>query len=339
MQVPSNVCKIRKQGKPKNLQPFSPKNTGRYNMMILVACEESQTVTKELRRLGHEAFSCDIIDQSGGHPEWHIQGDVLPLLNGRCEFRTMDGTEHAASDRWDMIIAFPPCTNLAVSGARHFEKKRLDGRQRESLEFFCKFLEADCDRIAIENPVGIISGEYISEHFPELADKYGLPMKPTQIIQPYEFGDRARKTTCLWLRGLNPLVPTDITDPGEIKKGGFSVGASLDAARDENGKIIAWNDPRTGKIRSKTFPGIAKAMAEQWAGPCKDAGAWIDWPSCEYICSKCGRSSDRVNALPVCPNCKSVMRTNEVYPNFDCFVEENGYPYWWEKELLAGDSR
>ena len=253
-------------------------------MKILVACEESQAVTIELRKLGHEAYSCDIIECSGGHPEWHIQGDVLPLLNIgkqllpypkrdvwlKCiEFQTMDGKKHMLLKKWDMIIAFPPCTHLAVSGARHFEKKRADGRQREGIEFFCQFLNADCDRIAIENPVGIIGGDYIPEHFPDLAEKYGLPKKPTQIIQPYEFGDHARKTTCLWIKGLPYLAPTNIVDPGEIVGKGFSVGASLDMARDENGKIISWNDPRTAKIRSKTFPGIAKAMAEQWAGEAK----------------------------------------------------------------------
>lgn len=234
-------------------------------MKILVACEESQAVTKELRRLGHEAYSCDIIECSGGRPEWHIKEDVLPLLNGKCTFKTSDGELHSVPDKWDMILAFPPCTHLAVSGARHFEKKREDGRQREGIEFFCKFLEADCDSVAIENPVCIISGGYIPKWFPDLAERYGLPKKPTQKIQPYEFGDRARKTTCLWLKGLKPLKPTNIVDCGEIERG-YSVGASSTFARDENGKIISWNDPRTGVIRSKTFPGIAKAMAEQWAG-------------------------------------------------------------------------
>ena len=146
-------------------------------MKILVACEESQAVTIELRKLGHEAYSCDIIECSGGHPEWHIMQDVLPLLNGNCDFQTADGTGHAVSGKWDMIIAHPPCTHLAVSGARHFEKKRADGRQREGIEFFCQFLEADCDKIAIENPVGIISGDYIQHHFPDLAEKYGLPRR------------------------------------------------------------------------------------------------------------------------------------------------------------------
>ena len=170
-----------------------------------------------------------------------------------------------------MIIAFPPCTHLAVSGARHFEKKREDGRQREAIEFFCKFLNTDCDRIAVENPVGIISGDYIQKWFPDLTEKYGLPRKPTQTVQPYEYGDHARKTTCLWLKGLRPLNPTNIVDPGKIVGNGFSVGASLDAARDEKGKIIRWNDPRTAKIRSKTFLGIARAMAEQWTGDATEA--------------------------------------------------------------------
>lgn len=202
-------------------------------MRVLVACEESQAVTKELRRLGCEAYSCDIQECSGGHPEWHLQVDALELLKMQ----------------WDMIIAFPPCTDLAVSGARHFARKRADGRQQRSIEFFMKFANADCPRIAIENPIGIMSSVF---------------RKPDQIIQPYMFGDHARKSTCIWLKGLPKLKPTSIVDPGEIMRGGFSVGASAAYARDENGKIIAWNDPRTAKIRSKTFPGIAKAMAEQW---------------------------------------------------------------------------
>ena len=240
-------------------------------MKILVACEESQAVTIELRRLGHQAYSCDILECSGGHPEWHIKDDVLKYINGdQAIFWTMDNVGHITPAKWDMIIAFPPCTDLAVSGARHFEAKRADGRQREGIEFFCRFLEVDCDKIAIENPVGIISGDYVQKWFPDLAEKYRLPIKYTQIVQPYEFGDHAKKTTCLWLKGLAPLKPTNIVDPGEIVGKGFSVGASLDMARDENGKIIRWNDPRTAKIRSKTFPGIAMAMAEQWAGVCED---------------------------------------------------------------------
>jgi len=239
-------------------------------MKILVACEESQAVTIELRRLGHEAYSCDIEPCSGGHPEWHIQQDVIPLLNGNCSFKTFDGTVHNVSGKWDMIIAFPPCTHLAVSGARWFEQKRKDGRQEEAIEFFMQFLNADCCKIAVENPVNIISGDYIKNHFPHLHQKYALPIKPTQAIQPYEFGDRARKKTCLWLKGLEPLRPTVVVDPGEILDGGYSTGASAHYAVDENGKILPWNDPRTAKIRSKTFPGIARAMAEQWAGQAEE---------------------------------------------------------------------
>lgn len=238
-------------------------------MNILVACEESQAVTIELRRLGHRAYSCDIEPCSGGHDEWHIQQDVLPLLNGRCEFRTVDGVLHGIADKWDMIIAFPPCTDLAVSGAAWFEKKRNDGRQKRSIEFFMQFINADCDKVAVENPVGIISGDYISKWFPDLQEKHRFPIKPSQKIQPWQFGDEAQKTTCLWLKGLPLLFSTTLVSPGKFDTSGgkiYSSGASASWAKDENGKIIAWNDPRTAKIRSKTFPGIARAMAEQWAG-------------------------------------------------------------------------
>ena len=240
------------------------KNTN--SLKILVACEESQAVTSELRRLGHEAYSCDIIDQSGDHPEWHIMQDVIPLLNGNCEFETTNGERHRVDGKWDMIIAFPPCTDLTVAGAKYFEQKRNDGRQRKSIEFFCKFLEADCDKIAIENPVGIMSGKYIQTWFPDLAEKYSLHRKYSQIIQPYEFGHPVSKKTCLWLKGLNNLTPTEIVDYEKIhskgKTGGYSGNSWF--CRDENGKILSWNDTLTTKIRSKTFPGIAKAMAEQW---------------------------------------------------------------------------
>ena len=158
-----------------------------------------------------------------------------------------------------MIIAFPPCTDLCVSGARHFEKKRNNGTQRKSIEFFCKFLTADCDKIAIENPVGIISGNYITEWFPDLAEKYNLPLKPTQIIQPYYFGEPHKKTTCLWLKGLKPLEPTNIVEP------------SLVTYTYSNGKVTQYDEfmvkgfnGERGKTRSKTFQGVADAMAEQW---------------------------------------------------------------------------
>ena len=233
-------------------------------MKVLVACEESQRVCIEFRKRGHEAYSCDVQDCSGGHPEWHINGDVFKVLNGNCVFETSDAIKHSINGKWDMIIAFPPCTHLAVSGAAWFDKKREDGRQEEAIRFFMNVMNADCEKVSVENPVNIISGRYIEKHFPELQKKYQFPIKPTQAIQPFQFGDRARKKTCLWLKGLKPLKPTKIVDCGEIVGNGFSVGASADYARDENGKAIAWNDPRTAKARSKTFPGIAKAMAEQW---------------------------------------------------------------------------
>ena len=203
-------------------------------MKILVACEESQAVTKELRKLGHEAYSCDLLPCSGGHPEWHLQQDVIPLLK----------------EKWDMIIAFPPCTHLAVSGARHFEQKRKDGRQQQGIDFFMKFVNADCPRIAIENPIGIMSSIY---------------RKPDQIIQPWMFGDKYTKSTCLWLKGLPKLKPTNIVEKGEFfewvdKKGRKKRQAKwfFDALKN------AKNSEERSIIRSKTFPGIAKAMAEQW---------------------------------------------------------------------------
>lgn len=175
-------------------------------MKVLVACEESQAVTIELRKLGHEAYSCDIIDCSGGHPEWHIKDDVLRYINGdQAIFWTMDNVGHITPPKWDMIIAFPPCTHLAVSGARHFEKKRNDGRQREGIEFFCQILNADCDRIAVENPVNIISGDYVKTWFPDLAEKYGLPRKPTQNIQPWQFGHHASKKKLPLAEGTSSL--------------------------------------------------------------------------------------------------------------------------------------
>ena len=230
-------------------------------MKVLVACEESQAVTIELRRLGHEAYSCDIIECSGGHPEWHIMQDVLPLLNGRCEFAAVGGEKHCIDGKWDMIIAFPPCTHLAVSGAAWFEKKRADGRQREGIEFFCKFLEADCDKVAIENPVGIMGGDYIRKWFSDIAQKYDLPRKPSQVIQPYEFGDPFEKKTCLWLKGLPLLKSTNAVEPPE--RTAFASGKTMPAWYAD-----AWHLPpaERAKVRSKTFPGIAKAMAEQWAG-------------------------------------------------------------------------
>ena len=220
-------------------------------MNVLVACEESQRVCIAFRERGHRAFSCDIEPCSGGHPEWHIQSDVLPLLNGDCTFQTADTHTHTQRGRWDLIIAFPPCTHLAVSGARWFPEKQKDFRQQKAVAFFMHFVLANCDRIAVENPIGIMSNVY---------------RKPDQIIQPYEYGHPVRKSTCLWLKNLPKLKPTQIVET-ELDENGFSIGGAMRYAVDEDGKTISWNDPRTAKARSKTFPGIAAAMAEQWGNP------------------------------------------------------------------------
>ncbi len=195
-------------------------------MKILVACEESQAVTIELRKLGHEAYSCDIEPCSGGHPEWHLQQDVIPLLK----------------EKWDMIIAFPPCTYLSNVGAPHlFYKggiiKNYD-RYKKGLEakvFFMEFYNANCEKIAIENPTPM--------------KIWNLPKK-TQVIQPWQFGHEVQKRTQLWLKGLPELIPTKIMEKREptTVPGNWYNKAGKDRA----------------KIRSKTFPGIAKAMAEQW---------------------------------------------------------------------------
>jgi len=203
-------------------------------MKILVACEESQTVTKELRKLGHEAYSCDVLSCSGGHPEWHIKKDVFEVIN----------------KNWDMMIAFPPCTHLAVSGARHFAQKIADGRQQQGIDFFMNLVNAPIDRIAIENPIGIMSSKY---------------RKPDQIIQPWQFGDKAQKSTCLWLKNLKKLEPTDIVDKGEFIEFISKKGVKK---RQPKWYFDALNKAKTPQerstLRSKTFPGIAKAMAIQW---------------------------------------------------------------------------
>ena len=202
-------------------------------MKILVACEESQAVTIELRKLGHEAYSCDIEPCSGGHPEWHLQEDVTPLLK----------------QHWDMIIAFPPCTYLTVTGNRWFnvekygEKAIQRHKDREfGINFFMLFANVNCEKVAIENPVGIMSSAW---------------RKPNQIINPYQFGDPFEKKTCLWLKGLPELKPTNIVTPPPRQV--LSSGRTMPLWYSNCGG----NRP---KARSKTFPGIAKAMAEQWAG-------------------------------------------------------------------------
>ncbi len=202
-------------------------------MKVLIACEESQEVCKAFRNLGHEAYSCDVMPCSGGNPDWHIKADVLTQLNSG----------------WDLMIAHPPCTHLSVSGARHFKKKIASGEQQEGIDFFMALINADIPMIAVENPICIMSSKY---------------RKPDQIIQPYEHGHSVSKSTCLWLKGLPKLKPTKIVDKGEFKEW-----------IDKNGKkkrqhlwyYNALRQKNTGALRSKTFPGIAKAMAEQWSNP------------------------------------------------------------------------
>lgn len=229
-------------------------------MKILVACEESQAVTIELRRLGHEAYSCDIIECSGGHPEWHIMQDVLPLLNGNCTFQTADLYTHTIDGRWDMIIAFPPCTYLSNAGAcrLYHRKGHLDmdryKKGLEAKEFFLKFLNADCSRIAVENPVS--------------SSVFQMP-KHTQEIQPYQFNDDGThpytKKTRLWLKGLSPLIPTtpDCEPVGPYVPAG--------TGRKNREKYGAAKRGEDAKNRAKTFSGIARAMADQWAGPVNEA--------------------------------------------------------------------
>ena len=218
-------------------------------MKVLVACEESQAVCKAFRESGHEAYSCDIEPCSGGHPEWHIMQDVIPMLNGRCRFTTVDGTEHYIGGRWDLIIAHPPCTYLSNAGARwlyaggELNKERyikgLDGKK-----FFMAMLNADCQRIAVENPIP--------------SSIYDLPQY-TQVIQPYQFGEPWSKKTCLWLKGLEPLQPTNIVE--DYKP--YCSSGSYSGTHNPKYKGAS-RKGGSAKSRSKTFPGIARAMAEQW---------------------------------------------------------------------------
>lgn len=193
-------------------------------MKILVACEESQIVANSFRLLGHEAYSCDIEVCSGGHPEWHLQQDVTPLLE----------------QDWDMIIAHPPCTHLAVSGAAWFAEKRRDGRQQQGIDFFMLFANCKCTKVAIENPVGIMSTQW---------------RKPNQIIHPYQFGHMEQKATCLWLKGLPNLVPTNNVYEEMMK---------LPKRERERLHYLPPSADR-GKLRSKTYLGFAMAMSQQWS--------------------------------------------------------------------------
>lgn len=210
-------------------------------MKILVACEESQAITKEFRALGHEAYSCDILPCTGGHPEWHLQGDVFGFID----------------QGWDLMVAHPPCTFLSVSGARHLYNK--DGSknlaryqsQREALDFVQKLMDCDIPRIAIENPVSVISSQI---------------RKPDQIVQPWMFGDSASKTTCLWLKNLPKLVATNVVDKGDFKEwiDKKSGKVKRQATWYYDALINAKSPEERRSLRSKTFKGIAQAIASQW---------------------------------------------------------------------------
>lgn len=218
-------------------------------LKVLVACEESQAVTKELRRLGHEAYSCDILPTSGNHPEWHVMNDVLPLLSGNCEFATVDGKAHRIDGTWDMIIGFPPCTYLTNASAVRMRKNGEIVRERyekamEAREFFLSILNAPCDHVCVENPTPL--------------KIVNLPQY-NQAIQPYMFGHPYSKRTCLWLRGLPGLKPTNWLSQHEPYVNGGCKDAHGNYRRFQGRKE---RDPLT---RAKTFPGIAAAMATQFA--------------------------------------------------------------------------
>lgn len=212
------------------------------NAKVLIACEESQTVCKAFRARGFEAYSCDIQEPSGNHPEWHIMQDVIPLLNGRCSFKTMDGIEHSIDGKWDLIIAHPPCTYLSNAGARFLypngklNEERL-AKGMVAKDFFMHFYNSNCNRIAIENPIP--------------SKVYCLPPY-TQTIQPWMFGHPVQKKTCLWLKGLPKLQPTNIVEERQSTK--------------IPGNWFNHGGKERQKNRAKTFPGIAEAMAEQWGG-------------------------------------------------------------------------
>lgn len=222
-------------------------------MKILIACEESQRVCSAFRENGYEAYSCDIIDPSGGHPEWHIKQDVLEILNpinNKINFITMNNENHSIK-KWDLIIAHPPCTYLTITGNRWFNVEKYGDKARkriklreEAKDFFMSFINANCEHIAVENPVGIMSTNY---------------RKPDQIIQPWWFGDPYEKRTCLWLKNLPLLKKTNEVIPEKRIK--FDSGRTMPTWYVEAGKLPL---AERSRIRSQTFPGFAKAMAEQW---------------------------------------------------------------------------
>lgn len=209
-------------------------------MNVLVACEESQRVCAAFRAKGHSAYSCDIINASGGAPEWHIKQDVQPLLNGNCTFTTCDGAQHFIQ-KWDLIIAFPPCTYFSVAGARWLYKDGVVNEERynkglEMKKLFMAIYNADCEKIAIENPTPLKIWE--------------LP-KETQIVQPYMFGEPFKKRTLLWLKGLPALQPTNMVDD-------YISWVNSSSAKEHGERS------HRAKERSKTFIGLAQAMADQW---------------------------------------------------------------------------
>lgn len=207
-------------------------------MKVLVTCKESQRVCIAFRKRGHEAYSADVQEPSGGHPKWHILGDVLPIINGDCVFTTMDGEKHAVYGEWDLLIAHPPCTHLAVSGMRWFkEGVKPMHLQEQAADFFMKFINADCDHIAVENPICIMSTRY---------------RKPDQIINPWQFGHPEQKKTCLWLKNLRKLKETN------------NVYEYMMTLPIKERTRIHWLGSNKSKERSKTYYGIAEAMAEQW---------------------------------------------------------------------------
>lgn len=216
---------------------------------VLVACEESQRVCAAFRKKGHIAFSCDIVPCSGGHPEWHIMQDVVPLLDGRCSFKTMDGIEHSIIGKWDLIIAHPPCTYLTLAGNKWFKPEFVDRfpyrqmQRIEAIDFFMSIANAYCDKIVIENPVGIMSSRW---------------RKPDQYIEPYMFGDPEKKKTGLWLKGLPLLKPTNIVEPVIIH--------CKSGANEPRWHMVTMQLPKAerSRVRSQTFYGIANAMASQW---------------------------------------------------------------------------
>lgn len=235
----------------KNIKHVNDNMKGmKCQVKVLIACEESQAVCKAFRELGHEAYSCDVIECSGGHPEWHIKDDVLKYINGRCEFKTCDGETHAIDGKWDLLIAHPPCTYLSNAGARHLWKGHVLNQERyqkglKGKIFFMNFYNADCEKICIENPIP--------------SRIFELP-KYTQIIQPYEHGHPYSKKTCLWLKNIPKLKPTDTVEP----IGTFCPSGSYSGKHNNRHRGLFTKD--RARNRSKTFPGIARAMAEQWGG-------------------------------------------------------------------------